>query len=204
MQDDIKSSLRETYNNHAFEREKNEMQEWKVKPRQDFLNLLKGEDKKTLLEIGAGHGRDSRFFMDNGFQVIAVDLSNAMVMLCNEKGIEAYELDFFNISSLGKEFDAIWAMNCLLHVEKGKLDFVLREIDSVLNTSGLFFMGVYGGIDQEGVWENDVYTPKRFFSFYTDDAILRIVKEHFDIVDFQTIETEGKYHFQSIVMRKKR
>ena len=94
-------------------------------------------------------------------------------------------------------------MNCLLHVEKEKLDFVLHEIDSVLNSSGLFFMGVYGGIDQEGIWENDIYTPKRFFSFHSDENILRIVKEHFSIVDFQKIETHGKFHFQSIVMRKK-
>lgn len=204
MQDNIKNSLRETYNNHAYEREKNEMQEWKVRPRQVFLNLLKNEDKKTLLEIGAGHGRDSKFFMDNGLQVIAVDLSSEMVKLCNEKGIEAYELDFINISRFGKKFDAVWGMNCLLHVEKEKIDFVLREIDSVLSTTGLFFMGVYGGIDQEGIWENDVYTPKRFFSFYTDDNILKKVKEHFNIIDFQTIETDEKYHFQSIVMRKKK
>lgn len=203
MQDNYKSSLKETYNNHAYERDKNEMQDWKVRPRYNFLNLLKSENKKTLLEIGAGHGRDSKFFMDNDLRVVAIDLSDEMVKLCIEKGIEAYELDFFNISSLGKKFDAIWAMNCLLHVEKDKLDYVLNEINASLNASGLFFMGVYGGIDQEGIWENDVYTPKRFFSFYTDENILRIVKKYFEVVDFQTIETEGKYHFQSIVMRKK-
>lgn len=200
---DIKSSLKQTYNNHAQEREKNEMQEWKARPRQTFLTLLQKENKRTLLEIGAGHGRDSKFFKDNNLEVVAVDLSDEMVKLCREKGIEAYEHDFYNLSGINRRFDAVWAMNCLLHVEKDRLGSVLNEISLVLNTSGLYFMGVYGGFDEEGIWEDDTYTPKRFFSFYTDDSILKVVKNYFDIVRFEKIDTGGKYYFQSMILRKK-
>lgn len=203
MNIDIKGSLKQAYNNHAQEREKNEMKEWKVKPRQTFLALLEKEKKKTLLEIGAGHGRDSKFFKDSNLEVVAVDLSDEMVKLCREKDIEAYELDFYNLSGMNRRFDAVWAMNCLLHVEKSKLSQVLNEISLILNESGLFFMGVYGGFDEEGIWEDDIYSPKRFFSFYTDDSILRAVKIHFDIVSFEKIDTGGKYYFQSMILRKK-
>lgn len=203
MSVNIKDSLRQSYNNHAYEREKNEMQDWKLQPRQDFLKKIKVENKTTLLEIGAGTGRDSRFFINNNLQVTAVDLSDEMTKLCKEKGIEAYTLDFAEIAKLGRKFDAIWAMNCLLHVEKAKLGLVLQGINSVLEPSGLFFMGVYGGEDKEGIWDEDFYTPKRFFSFYTETNLRKVVEEYFDIVSFETINTERKYNLQSIVMRKR-
>ncbi len=197
----IKEILKQAYNNYAHIREKSEMQEWKIKPREKFLQLLLSEGKSALLDIGAGTGRDSKFFMDNNIDVTAVDLSDEMVKLCREKGIKSYELDFYNLHEIGRKFDAVWAMNSLLHVEKASLGLVLQEIKNVLNPSGLFFMGVYGGVDSEGIWEEDIYTPRRFFSFYTDENIKKAVSDYFEIISFERIETGGKYHFQSIIMK---
>jgi SAM-dependent methyltransferase/ribosomal protein S18 acetylase RimI-like enzyme len=198
----IKETLKQAYNNHAHER-KDEIQEWKVGPRNKFMSLLEEEGKRTLLEIGAGNGRDSRFFIDNGFQVVATDLSDEMVKICKAKDIEAYEIDYYNLSHMNKTFDAIWAMNCLLHVKKADLEIVLKEIDKVLSPSGLFFMGIYGGEDKEGIWEEDIYTPHRFFSFYSDNKIRDIVVKYFDLVSFDRIQTGGKHYHQSIILRKK-
>jgi len=203
MTREVKESLRQAYNNFAHEREKNEFQEWKKRPRDSFLELLINEGKSTLLDIGSGTGRDSKFFMNNKFDVMAVDLSDEMIRLCQEKGIESYQLDFYNLHQIGKKFDAVWSMNSLLHVEKARLNFVLEEIKNVLKPFGLFFMGVYGGEDSEGIWQDDKYTPHRFFSFYTDETIQKVVSNYFQVISFERNETGGKYHFQSIIMRKK-
>ena len=203
MTNEIKEILKQSYNNYALEREKNHLQEWKIKVRDSFLKLLLNEDKSTLLDIGAGTGKDSKFFMDNNLDVVAVDLSDEMIKLCRGKGIGAYELDFYNLHQTGKKFDAVWSMNSLLHVEKSNLNLVLEGIKSVLNPSGLFFMGVYVGEDSEGIWQEDFYTPHRFFSFYTDENIKNAVSNHFELISFEKIETGGKYHFQSMIMRKK-
>jgi cyclopropane fatty-acyl-phospholipid synthase-like methyltransferase len=203
MQSQINKNIELSYDNHSYERENSVMEEWKKTSRDKFLTLLLSENKNTILDIGAGHGRDSRFFMDNNIYVTAIDLSNEMVKLCRDKGIEAYRSSFFSLSWLNRKYDAIWAMNCLLHVEKASLGRVLFEIDSVLNDSGLFYMGVYGGDDSEGIWEEDKYVPKRFFSSFSDEGIKRKVAEYFDIVQFERIETSGKNHFQSLILRKK-
>jgi cyclopropane fatty-acyl-phospholipid synthase-like methyltransferase len=202
MENEIKQNLKLAYDSFANDREKSELQGWKVENRQIFLELLKKENKQSLLEIGAGTGKDSKFFMENGLKVNSVDLSSEMVKLCVEKGIEAQQLDFYNLSSLNKTFDAVWAMNCLLHVEKKNLPLVLEEIKKVLKPKGLFFMGVYGGKNSEGIYEGDFYTPKRFFSFFTDEAIKEVVSKHFDIVSFDIIEPERDLNFQSIILRK--
>jgi cyclopropane fatty-acyl-phospholipid synthase-like methyltransferase len=203
MMSETKEILKQAYNNYAHEREKREIVEWKLRIRESFLKLLLNEGKSTLLDIGAGVGRDSEFFMNNNIDVIAVDLSNEMIKLCGAKGIESYELDFYNLHQIGNKFDAVWSMNSLLHVEKANLNCVLEEINNVLNPSGLFFMGVYGGEDSEGIWQEDIYTPHRFFSSYTDEKIKKIISNHFELVSFEIIEVGGNRHFQSIIMRKK-
>ncbi len=202
MQDQLKDILKDSYNKHAHIREKNDMQEWKIRPRNLFLELMKNEGKTVLLDLGAGTGRDSCFFKGHNMNVTAVDLSGEMVKLCREKSIEAYELDFYNLGTLHRSFDAVWAMNSLLHVEKKSLPSVLQEIKGVLKPSGLFFMGVYGGEDSEGIWEDDIYTPHRFFSFFTDEDVKTAVSGYFELISFERVDTGGRYHFQSIIMRK--
>jgi len=57
--DKIKSDLRAYYDQEAEFRNLHEKQEWKIAQRKVFSNLAVHENKKTLLEIGAGTGQDS-------------------------------------------------------------------------------------------------------------------------------------------------
>lgn len=100
-------------------------------------------------------------------------------------------------------FDAIYAMNCLLHVPKDQIRVVLGEIRRVLKPQGLFYMGVYGGQDSEGIWENDTYEPKRFFSFFTDEKMIELGEEFYHLESFNVVEyqPEGLHH-QSMVLRR--
>lgn len=203
MRSELKESLRQAYNGNASDREKGDMHLWKLPVRENFLQRLLQENKTSLLEIGAGPGKDSRFFADHRLDVTATDLSENMIGLCRQKGLRAQVLDFFHLNQLGTTFDAVWSMNCLLHVPKADLDAVLAQIDAVLNPSGLFHMGVYGGRDSEGVKENDVCDPPRFFSFFAHDHLKAMLARHFDIVDFTVIKTDDTYDFQSVVLRKR-
>lgn len=199
----LKLNLKKYYDQEAEIRNSSEKEEWKVHERTGFYNYIKSENKKSILEIGAGTGNDSRFFMDCGLSVIAVDLSSEMVKLCREKNIEAYELDYYNISSLNKKFDCIWSMNSLLHVPKNDLLQVLNEINLVLNEKGLFYMGVYGGVDTEKYFVNEVTDTPRFFSYYSENKIKEVLSKVFHIIEFQQIDVRRNTDFQAIIMRKK-
>jgi len=199
---EIKSNLRKYYNQEAERRNSGEKQDWKVKLRYEFYRLAAQEHKKTLVELGAGTGQDSQFFMDNGLEVVAVDLSGEMVKICKEKNINAYELDFYHLSKLNQTFDCCWAMNSLLHVPKSDLKTVLMGIDAILNKSGIFFMGVYGGEDTEHHWTNDISTP-RFFSFYSESTIKEILQDVFEIISFEHFIVGDNIDFQSVFLRKK-
>lgn len=199
----VKLNLKEFYNQEAGLRNLSEKQEWKKNQRDKFLSYIKSENKNSLLEVGAGTGTDSQFFMNCRLNVVAVDLSIEMVKLCKEKGIEAYELDFYNISNLNRKFDCIWSMNSLLHVPKTDLLKVLNQISSVLNEKGLFYMGVYGGEDSEREFVNEVANTPRFFSSYSEDKLKEVLSEVFDIIEFEQIDVGRNMDFQAVIMRKR-
>ena len=160
--------LRHAYDSRAQERETRPISDWKIQERARFLSLLQAEGKRRLLEIGAGAGYHARFFQDSGLEVVCTDLSPELVRLCREKGLTAYEMDFLGLEFPTESFDAVFALNCLLHVPRRDLPRVLRAIRAVLGPGRLFYLGVYGGKPHEGVWPDDTYEPKRFFCFQTD------------------------------------
>ncbi|KAA0546931.1 class I SAM-dependent methyltransferase [Bacillus sp. BGMRC 2118] len=201
----LTSNLVESYNNKAQERDSFGVADWKVKERDVFLKMLQKEKLSNLLELGAGTGKDSLFLSEEGLQTMSTDISPEMVNLCRAKGLEAKVMDFANLDFPDHHFDCVWAMNCLLHVPKAHIHKVLTEIKRVLKPSGLFFMGVYGGENSEGIWEEDFYTPKRFFSFFEDETIQELVSKYFQIESFTIVPNEvvgGNFHFQSIIVRK--
>jgi SAM-dependent methyltransferase len=198
----IKSNLRKFYDREATLRNEREKQAWKIRERSAFARLLQGENKRTLLELGAGTGHDSRFFMEQGFTVTAVDLSAEMVRLCREKGIDAHVLDFYDLASLGKTFDACWSMNSLLHVPKTDITRVLKGIKNALNNGALFYFGVYGGEDDELEWANDVSEVPRFFSRFTSSSIQEVMGGIYNIVSFEQFELPEGDAFQAAVLRK--
>ncbi len=49
---------------------------------------MKSNNVKKVLEIGAGHGRDTMFFASNGLEVEALDYSRAGIEIINKKANE--------------------------------------------------------------------------------------------------------------------
>ncbi|UOQ43561.1 class I SAM-dependent methyltransferase [Halobacillus salinarum] len=203
---ELKTHLGIAYDQQAAQRDRSTIQQWKIRERHFFLQNLLKENKRTLLEVGAGPGKDSLYFQKAGLDVFATDLSHEMIKLCRNKGLKSAQMSFDELSFPSATFDSVWALNCLLHVPKSQLHYVLLEIRRVLKEEGLFYMGVYGGIDHEGIWEQDFHEPKRFFSFYTNAQILQIAKSYFELVDFHDIPKEdigdGNHHFQGLLLRK--
>jgi SAM-dependent methyltransferase len=198
-----KLTLKQSYNNFAEHRERTEIEPWKREERERFLDLVKHEKRESLLEIGAGTGRDSLYFQQQELNVSPIDLSEEMVRLCREKGLNARVMDFYDLDYPDGSFDSVYALNCLLHVPKVKLNGVLQEIRRVLKPDGLFFCGLYGGQETEGIWEKDFYEPKRFFAMYEDEAIVKVFQRWFRVEDFHTVDMgQGAPHFQSILLRK--
>jgi SAM-dependent methyltransferase len=194
--------LRAAYDSGAERRDGYVKKPWKLAERNAFAARLAAEGLTRLLEIGAGTGQDSAHFAGLGLEVVATDATPAMVARCRDKGLDARLMDFGQLDFPSASFDAVHAMNCLLHVPNAELPAVLAGIARVLRPGGLFFLGVYGGDEQEGPVEGDDHVPARFFSWRTDERIVAFAIEHFEVVDFHVAEEDTDHRFQSLTLRR--
>ncbi|WP_192907126.1 class I SAM-dependent methyltransferase [Glycomyces paridis] len=200
----LKQDLRRAYDADAEARGAMDDAEWKPVERARFIDRLREAGAVRLLEIGAGHGVSGRRFADEGFEVTCVDLSPELVALCCAKGLDARVMDFADLDFPDGSFDAVWGMNCLLHVPRAALPGVLDEVRRVLAPGGLFYWGQYGGQDHEGIWETDRYEPKRFFSFFTADRIQAIAAERFDTVEVTLTALDSAIdQYQGLILKRR-
>lgn len=201
----LKQDLRRAYDAGADTRGTMVDTPWKAAERARFAARLREAGAARLLEIGAGHGVSGRYFADEGFTVTCVDLSPELVAHCRARGLDAHVMDFGALTFPEGAFDAVFGMNCLLHVPSAELDRVLAGVRRVLAPGGLFYWGQYGGQDSEGVWESDRYEPKRFFSFFTAERIQAVAAEHFESVELNLVAVDGKIdEYQGLVLRRAR
>ena len=201
---DFRASLITTYDNHAAERDARGEDDWRWQLAEAFLARL--PENARLLELGAGVGYTARWFADRGVNVVATDLSPAQVELCRQKGLEAYARDMYDLGFPAESFDAAWAMNCLLHVPNRDLHEVLVGIRRILRPGGYFQIGLWGGVDEEGIYQDDFYQPDRFFSFRSDEELVARVGEAFEVASFEVLDLEdqddARLHLQSLVAQR--
>lgn len=192
-----------SYDHAVHERDNHQIADWMKHQRQRFLNLLNTEGQTKLIDIGSGTGIHGNFFQEHGIDVTCVDISPANVAKCKEKGLESYLLNVMDLASIGQIFDCAFALNSLLHIPTSQLSLALSNIHDVLEPNGLFFWGQYGGEYLEGVYDEDKYEPKRFFSLLNDTQIQEKASKMFDIEDFVTVSIKDitPLYFQSLILR---
>jgi SAM-dependent methyltransferase len=198
----VLADLRQAYGPAAAaERDGRAKETFKIDERRRFLDLLRERDATSLLEVGAGTGQDSLYFQEQGLRVLCTDLSPAMVDLCRAKGLDARVADFLGLGVPPASFDAVYALNCLLHVPTPDLPRVLEAIEEVLVPGGLFYLGTWGGADEEGPMRDDRHPLPRFFAFRSDERMRQALAERFRVLSFTTVDV-GENHFQSFVLEK--
>ncbi len=198
--------LRTAYDAGAAQRNAASVEPWKATERDVFLARLRTEGCRTLLEIGSGPGVHGAWFRDQGLAVVCTDLSPEHVRLCREKGLEAHEVAFADLGAVFGErrFDAVFALNCLLHVPRTELLATLNEVRAVVRRGGLVYWGQYGGEDWEGIQEHDQYEPKRFFAYLAESTMREFAEaagfnvEHISRVP---VDREGRFEFLAFTLR---
>ena len=96
-----------------------------------------------------------------------------MVAHCRAQGLVAVQRDFLHLD-LGRQFDAVFAMNCLLHVRAKTFPPCSHPSDRRSRPVVSSTSASTAGIDQDGDLADDSYEPKRYFSLLTDDDLLAV------------------------------
>ena len=155
-----------------------------------------------ILDAGCGSGRDTQFFIDQGFEVVAIDASLEMVNATKKMtGADCRHMSFEKLN-LEKSFDAIWACASLLHVRREKLTSVLDKFANILLPSGLLYASFKLGTEERQVgmrYFNDM-TPKTFDIALAHVVGLKSVKVW--ITDDARPQREDEKWFNCIVKKE--
>lgn len=137
-----------------------------------FLQYLKQGD--LILDAGCGSGRDSKFFMESGYRVVAMDGSGEMCRLAsNYLGQEVQCRRFEDVDEKDR-YDGIWACASLLHVPYEWLPKVIaRFVDALVDGGVLYASFKYGGGKMKGERENG----GRYFTDLTEDGWRKVLEE---------------------------
>ena len=103
-----------------------------------FLPLL--PDGARILDAGCGSGRDSRAFLDRGYEVTAFDASAALVEKASALLGRPVRRLTFQEMDYTEAFEGVWACASLLHVPRAEFDAVLARLARALVPGGVAFL----------------------------------------------------------------
>jgi SAM-dependent methyltransferase len=134
----------------------------------------------SLLELGAGQGQDSRYFAEQGYQVLSTDISQEGLRLSQEKTapdllskMKFQQVDLSNSLPFEKgSFDIVYAHLSLHYFTKERTLQLFSEINEVLKPNGMIsalFNTVEDPEYQSGTFIEEDYfdvkgVAKRYFS----------------------------------------
>lgn len=101
-----------------------------------------------ILDAGCGSGRDSRYFLQQGFVVTALDASWPLVLHARTlTGLPVLHCRFEEFVA-EQPLDAIWACASLLHVPQAELVLVMDHLARQLRCGGLFYCSFKYGVGE--------------------------------------------------------
>jgi methylase of polypeptide subunit release factors len=83
---EVIEQLRIAYDGNAEGRDTWRTAQWKVDERNRFLELLRTEERRSLLEVGAGTGVHGLFFQEKGLEVVCTDLAPSTCASASRRG----------------------------------------------------------------------------------------------------------------------
>ena len=146
---------------------------------QDILPRLDQQREVTILDFGCGSGRDTKYFLDNGYKVDAVDGSKEMCRRASEyTGISVKNMMFTELN-VKEKYDGIWACSSILHLTKDELENVMNKMTTALKPNGIIYASFkYGNFSGE--------RNGRYFTDMTEETFEELIKK----VDGITLEEQ--------------
>lgn len=155
-----------------------------------------------ILDFGCGSGRDTKRFLDQGYDVEAVDGSFELCKLASGyTGVEVKHMLFWDLEEVEK-YDGIWACSSILHLPVDELAVVMGKMAAALKDGGIIYTsfkyGTFAGV-RNG----------RYFTDMTEEAFANLIEKVEKIaIEEQWISTDvrpgrGDEKWLNLILRKR-
>ncbi len=143
-----------------------------------FLKHLK--QNAYILDFGCGSGRDSKYFIDNGYKVKAIDGSIEMCKLASEYINQEVNCMKFEELEDVNTYDGIWACSSILHTEKENLPNILTKMINSLKNNGIIYTSFKVGEGYE-------IKEGKYYNYLTKDEMIQTlnrVSNNVKLIDY--------------------
>lgn len=131
-------------------------------------------DRASILEIGAGHGRDAKYFASRGLHVVATEPSLELAKIAQkETGRSVFPLRAQQIRGVYGRFDGVWATASLIHVPTAELEMVFRNLGAAVKVGGIIHASFLTGVGTPDVAET--LLDGRYFNRVSPARLRQIV-----------------------------
>lgn len=187
------------YDNHADEFYKSTINVKFTTIQERFLAKL--QIGSYILDFGCGSGRDTKYFLEQGYNVEAIDGSAELCKLASEyTGISVKKMYFQELTEAEK-YDGIWACSSILHLPMDDLADVVRKMVIALKGNGIIYTsfkyGTFAG-ERNGRYFTDM-TEEGFAEFLSKIDSLK-VEEQWTTSDVRPGRGEEKW--LNLILRK--
>ncbi|WP_300177101.1 class I SAM-dependent methyltransferase [uncultured Aliivibrio sp.] len=94
----------------------------------------------SVIDAGCGSGRDTLYFLKQGYDVIAFDASKQLVSLATMQTLHPIShTTFLKFTTKKESQDGIWACASLLHVPMNELRQTFLYLSQFLKKNGIFY-----------------------------------------------------------------
>lgn len=167
---------------------------------QRFLSYL--PNPALILDFGCGSGRDTKAFLDQGYQVEAIDGSEELCKLATQyTGIQVRHMLFQELS-VKEKYDGIWACSSILHLSKDDLTDVMRKMTTALKPNGVIYTsfkyGTFSG-ERNGRYFTDM-TEAAFADFISNIEALQVEEQW---ISSDVRPGRGEERWLNLILRKK-
>lgn len=123
-----------------------------------------------ILDFGCGSGRDTKYFLEHGYQVEAIDGSEELCKVASAyTGITIKNQLFTKLSEVHK-YDGIWACSSILHATSDELVIIMRKIWTALKDNGVLYTSFkYGTFEGE--------RNGRYFTDMTEESLSTLLNK---------------------------
>jgi SAM-dependent methyltransferase len=147
-----------------------------------------------ILDLGCGSGRDTKFFSDQSYEVVAIDASINMVEATQRIADADVQQLRFDEMDFVDEFDGIWACASLLHIPETELKNILEKCLQALRSSGTIFASFKYGSTQR-IKGGRLFTDLNETKLVTllDTLKFRLVVSHWVTQDVRSDRSDEKW-----------
>lgn len=141
--------------------------------------------KDKAIDIGGGALKDTRYLLDQGFDVTVIDKSPLMEQeakaLQNEK-VHPFTTSFENFDFPVHEYDIASAMFALPFTEPAHFEKVFAQVKDSLRKDGIFCGQFFG--------KNDEWADNPKMSFHTKEQVEKLLRD-MEIISLNEVEEDG-------------